>query len=62
MENTLLTVRETAKMLTIKESTVYRWLFDKKIRPVKIGTRMIRIPKAEVERILAEGQVGEENR
>lgn len=52
METALYTVREAAKLLTLKESTVYRWLFDKKIRPVRIGTRAIRIPQAEVDRIL----------
>ena len=48
----LFTVRETAKLLTLKEATIYRWLFDKKIRPVKIGTRTIRIPQSEIDRIL----------
>ena len=52
METALYTVREAARLLTLKESTVYRWLFDKKIRPVRIGTRAIRISQAEVDRIL----------
>jgi excisionase family DNA binding protein len=56
METTLYTVREAAKFLTLKESTVYRWLFDKKIRPVRVGTRAVRIPKTEIDRVLSEGQ------
>lgn len=61
METTLYTVREAAKLLTLKESTLYRWLFDKKIRPVRVGTRAVRIPKTEIDRVLLEGQ-GEEVR
>ena len=61
METTLYTVREAAKLLTLKESTLYRWLFYKKIRPVRVGTRAVRIPKTEIDRVLLEGQ-GEEVR
>ena len=56
METTIYTVREAAKLLTLRESTLYRWIFDKKIRPIKVGTRAVRIPKSEVERILSQGQ------
>ena len=56
METVLYTVRQTAKMLTLKESTVYRWIFDQKIRPIRVGTRAVRIPESEINRILTEGQ------
>ena len=56
METSLYTVREAAKLLTLKESTVYRWIFDKKIHPRKIGTRAVRIPQAEIDRILGTGE------
>ena len=52
MENALYTVREAAKLLTLKESTIYRWIFDKKISPKKIGSRVVRIPQSEIDRIL----------
>ncbi|AFS52653.1 hypothetical protein BOX30_09245 [Leptospirillum ferriphilum] len=51
----LFTVREAAKLLTLKESTVYRWILDKKIRPVRVGTRAVRIPEGEILRIREEG-------
>ncbi|KGA95203.1 hypothetical protein LptCag_2637 [Leptospirillum ferriphilum] len=57
MEN-LFTVKEAAKLLTIKESTVYRWLFDRKIRPVRIGSRSVRIPESEILRIRGEAGIG----
>ncbi len=47
----LYTVREAAKLLTLKESTIYRWIFDGKIRSVKIGTRSRRVPEGEILRI-----------
>ena len=52
METGLYTVREAARLLTLKESTIYRWIFDRKIQPRKIGTRAVRIPQSEIERIL----------
>ena len=54
MEATLYAVREAAKLLTLKESTLYRWIFDKKIHPIRVGTRAVRIPRTEIQRILGE--------
>lgn len=54
METTLYTVREAAKLLTLKESTLYRWILDKKIHPIRVGTRAVRIPRTEIQRILGE--------
>lgn len=51
----LLTAREAAQRLSLKEATVYRWIFDKKLRTVRIGTRSIRIPASEIDRIITEG-------
>jgi len=47
----LFTVREAAKLLTLKESTVYRWIFDGKINPRRIGARAVRVPESEILRI-----------
>ena len=33
----LLTVKETAEVLKISESTLYRWVHNKKINYVKLG-------------------------
>lgn len=56
MERELHTVRQAAERLTLKESTVYRWIFDKKIGTVRIGTRAVRIPESEIQRILEGGK------
>ena len=55
----LFTVREAAKLLTLKESTVYRWIFDKKIRPVRVGSRAVRVPESEIMRIREGGKRAE---
>ncbi len=52
---TLYTVREAAEALTLRPSTIYRWLFDRKITPVRVGARALRIPQSEIDRIIAEG-------
>ena len=52
----LFTVREAAKMLTIRESTLRRWIFDHKIRHLKIGTRSVRISEEEISRIIEQGK------
>lgn len=49
-------VPEAAKLWNVKASTVYRWVFDGRIKPVRIGTRAVRIPQSEIERIIFEGQ------
>lgn len=56
MMETLFTVKEAARLLTLKEATIYRWIFDRKIKPTRIGSRTVRIPEAEINRILTEGR------
>lgn len=41
MNNTLLNVQETASYLHISISTLYRWIHQKKIKHVKIGSRVL---------------------
>lgn len=41
MNNTLLNVQETACYLHIAKSTLYRWVHQKKIKHVKIGSRVL---------------------
>ncbi len=50
------TVAETAKELEVKPATVRSWVLARKIAFRKIG-RSVRIPKAEIERIIREGTV-----
>ena len=49
----LYTVSEVAKMLKLKsKQTVYDWISDGTIKAIKIGKRVTRIPKSELERLL----------
>lgn len=41
MNNTLLNVQEAASYLHIATSTLYRWVHQKKIKYVKIGSRVL---------------------
>ena len=41
MNNTLLNVQEAASYLHIAASTLYRWVHQKKIKHVKIGSRVL---------------------
>ena len=51
----LLTVTEFAAALNITVACVRRWLLERKIAAVKIGTRLVRIPATEAARIIEEG-------
>lgn len=41
MHRTLLDISETARYLHISKSTLYRWVHQKKIEYVKIGSRVL---------------------
>lgn len=41
MNNTLLNVQEAAYYLHISTSTIYRWVHQKKIKHIKIGSRVL---------------------
>lgn len=53
----LLRVSEFAENGNIRESTVRAWLLRGKISFVRLGGRAIRIPKAELDRLVEEGTV-----
>jgi len=55
-EAVLLTVPEAAKRLAIKESTVRAWLLRRRLAFVRVG-RSVRVPLAEIQRVIAEGTV-----
>lgn len=41
MNNTLFNVQEAASYLHIATSTLYRWVHQKKIKHIKIGSRVL---------------------
>ena len=48
-------VEEAANRLNIQTGTMRRWIFDRKIAVVRVGTRAVRIPASEIERIIFNG-------
>lgn len=57
MSEKLMNVRDAAKALSIRESTVRAWLLARRIGHVRVGRRAIRIPESEIQRLIAEGTV-----
>ena len=53
----LLTVREVAERLKLKESTIRAWLMHKRIAAVRVGRRAIRIPLTAVEALIEAGTI-----
>jgi excisionase family DNA binding protein len=52
----LLTVREAARRLGLRESTVRAWLQQRRIEKVKLG-RAVRIPRRTLEVLIERGTV-----
>ena len=51
----LITIREAAERLGLKESTIRKYILKRQIAYVKPSVRAVRIPIEELERILAVG-------
>ena len=51
----LITIREAAERLGLKESTIRKYILKRQIAYVKPSVRAVRIPIEELERILAAG-------
>lgn len=52
----MLTVREAAERLGLKEATLRAWIGQRRVSVVRLG-RAIRIPLQEVQRLIAEGTI-----
>jgi excisionase family DNA binding protein len=53
----LLTVKQAGEALGLKPSTMRAWVLRRKIGYVRVGSRAVRVPLAEVERLIAEGTI-----
>jgi len=53
----LLSVREAAAELALRPATIRAWLLRRKISCVRLSARCVRIPRAEVERLIRENTV-----
>jgi excisionase family DNA binding protein len=51
----LITIREAAERLGLKESTIRKYILKRQIAHVKPSIRAVRIPIEELERILSSG-------
>lgn len=51
----LLTVKQVCKMLKITKMTLYNWEKSGKIKRIKMGDRIVRYEKSEIERFLKGG-------
>jgi excisionase family DNA binding protein len=50
----LLKVPEAAEMLALSQKTIWQWIGERRIAVVRLG-RAVRIPQAEVNRLMEEG-------
>ena len=57
MAKQLLTIREAAQRLGLREKTLRRWVALRKIEYIKAGERAVRIPSSEIDRIIEVGRV-----
>ncbi len=53
----LLTVRAFADAAALGVPTVRRWIARRQIASVRVGTRAIRVPEAELTRLISDGLV-----
>lgn len=51
----LLTVVEFCEALRIKQATGRKWILLRRVAIFKVGSRLVRIPRSELDRILAQG-------
>lgn len=52
MTDRLLTVEETAAMLGIKPTTVYKWAYERRLPVVKLRGRALRFSRLAIEKII----------
>lgn len=47
----LITVRQAAAELQVQPNTVYRWCARGLLHPVRLGTRVVRLRRSDIERL-----------
>ena len=56
VDQTVLTVRQTSEALNLSEACVRSWVAQRRLGIIRLG-RAIRVPRQEVDRVLAAGAV-----
>jgi excisionase family DNA binding protein len=59
-EDRLLKVEDVAQMLSIKPVTVYQWYKQGRLKGFKLGRKLVRFRKTEVDSFLQEIETGKE--
>lgn len=59
MRKQVYTIQEVARLIRFSDQTIREWVRDGTIKAVRPGLRAWRIPRAEVERLLAQMQIDE---
>jgi excisionase family DNA binding protein len=49
-----MTIKEAAETLAVTEAAVRKWLYQRRLRPVKVG-RLTRLRRVDVEAVIAHG-------
>jgi len=57
MERELLTIREAARRLGLREKTLRRWVSIRAIEYIRAGARAVRISSVEIDRLIESGRV-----
>lgn len=57
MEKQVYTIQEVARLLQFSEQTIRDWVRSGRIKAARPGLRAWRIPRSEVERLLAQMQI-----
>ena len=57
MQGELLTLREAARRLGLREKTLRRWVSIRAIEYIRAGTRAVRISSVEIDRLIESGRV-----
>ena len=50
----MLTVKQVAEKLGVHKITVYRWIYQKRLKAIKISRNIVRIYEEDLERFLEE--------
>lgn len=53
----MLTVAQASEQLGLKQSTLRLWIAQRKIGHVRLGSRAVRIPSAEINRLIERGYI-----
>lgn len=52
-----ISIQLAAYLLEVHENTIYNWIREGRIEAIRVGPRLIRIPKDEIKRLRVEGTI-----